>query len=208
MNETDISINNSGSQNSYTSASVSTPVQNGAYIEQTGSVQQGKTRSKWKKIFAIAGIFVILLGVFPGYLIFQGIKDGPQVQREVTDFLQRTSDNDLEGAYSMASDEFKKSVSKEDFIRTITLLPAQYKNFKEQKQEGFSVEANAGQPNLFKYSGTITYTDGDSGTLSAVLIKEAGGWKILSMTIYIDTERLEKFSQTDSGPVLGVSTDR
>lgn len=178
------------------------------YPQQPVYMQPEKPKSKWKKALIRIGILVLLLGLLFGYLILQGVKDAPKVQQKVTNFLQLVSNNDLETAYTLTSTQFKESTPKEDFIKAMSLFKAQYSGFKEQKQTGFSVEVNAGQPTLYKYSGTITYLDGDQGELAAVLLKEDGEWKILSIRVNVDIKRLEKFQQTDDKSVLGESTEK
>ncbi|OGH10354.1 MAG: hypothetical protein A2857_05590 [Candidatus Levybacteria bacterium RIFCSPHIGHO2_01_FULL_36_15] len=175
---------------------------------QPAYTQPEKPKSKWKKILAIFAVLILLGVALFGYLIFQGIKDAPQVQQKVTSFLSDVSNNDLETAYNLTSAQFKESTSKEDFTKARTLFKAQYAGFKEQKQTGFSVEANAGQPTLYKYSGAITYTDGDQGELSATLVKENGEYKILGIKVNVDIKRMEKFQQGSSDSVLGVGTEK
>lgn len=178
------------------------------YSQQPTYMQPEKPKSKWKKVLAIVGVLILLLMGLFGYLIFQGVKDSPQVQQKVTSFLNDVSNNDLDTAYNLTSTQFKESTSKEDFTKAMTLFKAQYTGFKEQKQTGFSVEANAGQPTLYKYSGAITYTDGDQGELAATLVKENGEWKILGIKVNVDIKRMEKYQQSNSNSVLGVSTEK
>jgi len=122
--------------------------------------------------------------------------------------LQDVSNNDLNTAYTLTSKQFRDATTMTDFSKAMPLLKAQFTGFKEQKQTGFSMEANAGQPTLYKYSGIITYTDGDQGELAAVLVKENSEWKILSINVNVSLKRGEKFQQTNSKSVLGISTER
>lgn len=167
-----------------------------------------KPKSKWKKILLIVGIIILLgFGVL-GIFFFQGFKDAPEVKEKVTTFLQDVSSNNLEGAYSLTSSEFQKHTSREDFIKAMTFFKAQYSGFKEQNQTGFRIEANTLKPNLYRYTGEITYDDGDKGDLNATLIKENGEYKIQYINIVVDIKRGEKFQQNTPNSTLGASTKR
>jgi flagellar basal body-associated protein FliL len=169
-------------------------------------VETPKPKSKWKKILLIIGI-IFLIGVAGlGYLLFQGVKDAPQVSAQVSSFMQFVSTGDFSDAYSLTSSQFKNSLSQQDFNSAMISFKAQYSGFQSQKQTGFSVEANAGQPTLYKYTGAITYDNGDEGMVTANLVKEDGGWKILYIKVNIDVKRLQEFQQQDQSSVLGVST--
>ena len=173
---------------------------------QPAYLQPEKPKSKWKKILLILGL-IFLLGVgLTGFLILQGFKDAPEVKQKVTIFLQDVSNNDLDGAYSLTSSEFQKATPREDFTKTMNLFKAQYSGFKEQNQTGFIIEANTLKPNLYQYSGEITYDDGDKGRLNATLIKENGDYKIHYINIVIDIKRGEKFRQNNPNSVLGAGT--
>ena len=175
-------------------------------IYQQPYVQSPKPKSNLKKIFLIIGLLILLGVVGFGYLIFQGVKDAPRVGEKVTMFLEYASNDDLEGAYATTSTEFMKTTTKEDFVRAMSVFKAQYTGFKEQKQTGFSVETNTGKPTQYKYSGIITYTDGDKGEVTAVLVKENEVWKVYGISVNVTVERLEKFQQDNKNSVLGVST--
>lgn len=175
---------------------------------QPSYLQPEKPNSKWKKIFLIVGIF-ILLGVGSlGFLIFQGFKDAPEVKQKVTTFLQYVSNNDLDGAYSLTSSEFQKVSPREDFTKAMNLFKAQYSGFKEQTQTGFRIEANTGEPTQYQYRGEITYSDEDKGEVNATLIKEGGEYKIRGIKVKVDIKRMEKFQQNTLNSTLGASSKR
>lgn len=151
------------------------------YFEQPLDIQSEKPRSKTKIIIIIVAVIgaLLLLGAgVLGFLIFQGVKDSSQVQQKVTSFLQYVSDSDLESAYKLTSDEFKQSTTFEDFNSETSLYKSQYSDFQKLDQTGFFIEAESGRPTTYKYSGTITYTEGDEGEVEAILIKEDGEYKI------------------------------
>jgi uncharacterized protein HemX len=137
-----------------------------------------KPKSKLKLILIVIAVLVFLGVVFFGFLLFQGVKDAPQVQYKVTSFMQNVSDGNLESAYGLASKEFKQTTSLTEFEKSVSLYKHQYSDFQKQDQTGFSVESQSGQPTLYQYTGIITYTDGDQGDIDATLVKEAGEYKI------------------------------
>lgn len=168
-------------------------------------IEAPKPKTKPNKILLIIGILFLLGVVIIGYLLFQGVKDAPQVKAEVSNFMQLVSGGDLTNAYSLTSSGFKNSVSSEDFSSAMNSFKAQYSGFQDQKQTGFSVEANAGQPTIYKYSGIISYDDGDKGEVTAKLVKEDGKWKILYISVNVEVKRMQKFQQQTKDSVLGVS---
>jgi hypothetical protein len=121
---------------------------------------------------------VLLVVAFFGFLLFQGLKDAPQIQSKVTFFMQYVSKDNLNSAYDLTSKEFKKTYSLEEFENLISTFKYQYSDFEKQKQTGFTVESVSGQPTLYQYLGEITYTDGDKGGIDATLVKEEGEYKI------------------------------
>jgi len=50
---------------------------------------------------------------------------------------------------------------------------------------------------LYQYSAVVTYTDGDTGDLVAVLVRENGNYKILSINVNVSIDRGEKFQQSE-----------
>lgn len=167
-----------------------------------------KSNSKWKKILLIIFGLFLLGGGLLGFLIYQGVKDAPQVQQEITTFLTTVSEGKYENAYSQTSSKFKEATSYEDFVKAMGLFKAQYSGFKEVSQTGFNIESNAGQPTVYSYSGTVMYDDGDQGQVAANLIKEDKEWKIISININVTIDRLEKFEQGSKDAVLGVSSQK
>lgn len=185
------------------------PITQNSYSSSiSADIEPKKSRSKIKIFLCAVGILFLLGFGLIGYLMYQGVKDSPQVQWTITNFLNDVSSNNFDSAYMLTSNDFKKSTPKEDFIKAMSLFKAQYSGFSEQKQTGFSVETNAGQPTLFKYSGVITYNDKDQGELSAVLVKEDNVWKILFIGVNVNLKRLEKFQQTNKSPVLGINVEK
>ena len=146
-----------------------------------------------KRKLIVGGILVIvlpLLGLL-GYLLFQGIGDAQKVQQRVTSFLSEVSSGNYENAYVQTSQIFKKSTTEEEFANSASALSPQYSDFQSQKQTGFSVEANLGQPTLYNYSGLINYTDGSKGVLEAVLTKEDGEWRLVSVDVTVGSSRTD-----------------
>ncbi len=160
-----------------------------------------KSRTSVKKLLGIIGGIIILIITGFGFLLYQGYKDGPEVAKSVTGFIQYVADKNIDQAYLLTSTEFKKTYPKEEFTKSMDLLEAQYSGFSEQKQTGFRIEANIGQPTLYKYSGTISYIDGDQGSIVANLIKEEGSYRIQWIEITIDVKRYDKFAQKNIPPL-------
>jgi hypothetical protein len=171
-------------------------------------IEPQKKKNIWKIILlTIVGLAVVGFAIV-GFLIFQGVKEAPEIEKKITEFLVNVSTSDLDAAYELTSEGFRKSTSKEDFATMLTQFEAQYSGFQEQQQTGFYVRADAGQPTFYDYTGTVTYTDGDSGEVTATLLKENGEWKILGIEVSIGVDRLRKFNSTNSNSVLGASTEK
>jgi hypothetical protein len=183
------------------------PAEPAQHMFQTYSEPE-KKKNIWKIILlTIVGVIVVGVAIL-GFLIFQGIQDAPEIEKTVTEFLVNVSTSNLEAAYKLTSEDFKKSTPREDFATMLTQFEAQYSGFQDQSQTGFYVRADAGKPTFYDYTGTVTYTDGDSGEVTATLLKENGEWKILGIEISIDANRLRKFNSANSSSVLGVSTEK
>lgn len=140
--------------------------------------EQPKTKSKLKIVLAIIGTLVLLVVVFFGFILFQSLKDAPQIQKKVSSFMQYVSKDDFNSAYYLTSKEFKKTYTLGEFEKLVSTYNYQYSDFEKQKQTGFVVEAVSGQPTLYQYIGEITYTNGDKGSIDATFVKEEGAYKI------------------------------
>ena len=162
-------------------------------IVASASAQPQKPKSKLKKVLLVAGSVVLLVAVWLGYLMFQGVKEGPIVEQQVTSFLQHISDNNLEKAYDLTSSTLQEVQTFGEFKRTMFVFEAQYSGFNSQTKTWFQIEQNVGQPTLYHYFGLINYTDGDQGNVRATLVKEKNEWKIQAINVNISIERVEKF---------------
>lgn len=184
--------------------------------QQTTSTLPGnpKRKSKLKKTLMVIGVLVIVVGIIIAgalllsSLIFKGVKDSPEVQSKVTNFMEHVSSESYQSAYALTSKDFKEVTPMDNFTRALSLFEAQYSGFQSQEQVGFYIEANAGQLTTYQYSAVVTYDNGDVGELLAVLVKEDGEYKILSMEVNVSIDRLEKFQQNSQDSVLGVSSKR
>lgn len=165
-----------------------------------------KNNIKIKLFFLFLGLIFVITGVAFGSLFTQSLDAGPKVKLIVGSFMQSVSSGDLNNAYALTSTEFQKSLPRADFDSAMNTFGAQYSGYKEQKQTGFSIQANVGEPTIYKYSGEITYEDGDKGEVEASLVKEANDWKIVYIKVDIDIKRMQKYQQATKESVLGVST--
>lgn len=173
-----------------------TPTGNSSNIPiSTPPLSPERPRSKLKKALAIiVGVVLVIAGI-TGYFLFQVFQEDPKVAPTVTSFLQDVSDDDLESAYAFTSDKFKEGVLFEDFAEFVStpLGQALFTEFEEQNQTEFKVEISLRGPTLYRYIGTITYTDGNQGDLEVTLVKEEGEWKIFWVDVSVGLERMEKF---------------
>lgn len=162
-------------------------------IQPTDTLKMKKTDKKWK-ILTLVGVAILLVIAFFGILFFQGIKDAPQIQQKITTFLQDASSGNYDAAYALMSKQLQGVLSLNDFEQTIKQNGnAQYSGFEEQKQTSFKVQTSAGQPNLYIYTGIITYTDGSQGEVYAQLVNESGDWKINDIKVNVSENRIKKF---------------
>ena len=60
-------------------------------------------------------------------------------------------------------------------------------------QTGFEISEETGEDTMYVYTGIVTYDNGDEGQLEAVLVKVNDEWKILSVDIVVEEERLDNF---------------
>ncbi len=146
--------------------------------QQPTQNERPKTKLKFKIILAIIGSLVLVVVVFFGFILFQGLKDAPQIKLKLTSFMRYVSEDNLEFAHNLTSKEFKRTYSLKEFEELISTYEYQYSDFENQKQTGFSVESVSGQPTLYQYLGEVTYTNGDKGDIDSTLVKEDGEFKI------------------------------
>ncbi|MBM3250892.1 MAG: hypothetical protein FJZ07_01490 [Candidatus Nealsonbacteria bacterium] len=154
-------------------------------------VQFQKPKSKLKKVLIVIGVIILLVAVLFGYFMFQGVKEGPIVERQVTLFLQYISDNNFEAAYDLTSSTLQNVQTFDEFKKVFSMLEAHYSGFNSQRKTGFKIEQMVGKPTLYHYSGLIEYTDGDQGNVRATLVKENDEWKIQTIHVNISIERFE-----------------
>lgn len=154
-------------------------------------------KSRLKILLLAGGVIVVLAAAVFGYVGFRGVQKGLKeanlAEKQLTLFLELVSDKKLEEAYGLTSEELRGAQSQEEFSNDLSTLEAQYSEFKSISQTGFFAEAKSGQPTTYEYSGIITYTDGDEGSVEATLVKEKGEWKIQYVYVEISNDRLEKF---------------
>jgi hypothetical protein len=174
-------------------------------VYQQPNIDPPKKKSILKKILIIIGILFLLGVAYFGYLMFQGFSNGPKVKAAIISFLQATSNNEIDKAYSLTTSSFREKISKADFTKSTIDFKAQNTGFKDLEETGFNINA---YPDHLQYvfSGIITYDDGEKGKVVAILVKEKGEWKIFNIDIGVSVERMKKFLQQNKDSVLGVST--
>jgi len=163
-------------------------------------------KSKLKKALIIIGVILLICGGFLGTLLIKGVKDAPEVGDKISSFMQHVSDRKYHDAYALTSNDFKEATPVSEFTRAMSIFKAQYTDFQFQEQAGFHIEANAGEPTLYEYTGIITYADGDQGELFAVLVEEGGEYKISYIEVNVPLDRIEKFQKSEQKSVFGVSS--
>jgi hypothetical protein len=68
-------------------------------------------------------------------------------------------------------------------------------DLKKQESTGYTVTVFAGQPTRYQYTGVVTYLDGTTGTVQAMLIKDDSELRIQSINVNASTERLKVFQE-------------
>ena len=158
-----------------------------------------KKKFGWKTIVLI--VIAVLVAGF-AYMIYQGVSDSPLVHAKLESFLQNVSDGDYDGAYTLTSVEFKDEVTRSDFTVFMDSSKAMYSDFGSLEQTGFVIESNNGQT-VFNYEGIITYTDGNTGDLTSVLVKRDDEYRIVNVNVSVDMERINKYPLSGNDSVLG-----
>ncbi len=102
----------------------------------------------------------------------------------------------MANAYALTTQTFQQSVSEEGFFQVMQQDKPQYSGFRGLTQTGFRVVANAGQPVLYEYSGSITYDNGDIGQVAATLSNESGQYEIQGINVTITPARLAEFQNS------------
>lgn len=152
-----------------------------------------KSKSRLKTVLAIIGGIVLLLVVIAGFGIMQGAREKSEVEPVLVAYMQAVSNNEIEKAYDLVSEEFKSVAPIEDFKNNQALFEAQYSGFQKLEYRGFRVNKVVGSPDVYQYFGLITYTNGDKGELTASLKKQSGVYKILGINVNIGVDRANAF---------------
>lgn len=161
--------------------------------------EKPQPKSRRKVLLLGGAVVIILAAAIAAYFAFRGaqnvVKEADLAEEQLVFLLQLISDKKFEEAYALMSRKVQEAQPQEEFSVALSELEAHYSGFKNLSQAGFHVEKKSGQPTIYEYSGTVTYTDGDTGDIEATLVKEKGQWKIEYVYVEISAERLEKFKK-------------
>lgn len=168
--------------------------------KQNINSQHPKANRKNLMVVIISLLFVcicsciLLLYFFVIAPFIQSDKENPVIQEKLTTFLQNVSSDNIEGAYALTSELFKDTQSLQEFRESINLYEAQYSGFSDLIPTKTFYNIAPWSARTCDYSGVITYNDGDSGTVTAILIKEGNEWKIQAISVNVDLKRYNDFN--------------
>ncbi len=156
---------------------------------------QPKKRSRLKIVFiSLASLFLLGLLAF-GLLSFYGYKNAHAITASVKSFLQATSNGNLDGAYALTTQNLHDTISRAEFTKTIDDSKAQFTDFERIETIHYKDSIVHDGHVYFGLIGTVTYTDGHQGELSAILLKEDGEWRVAGIEVDVSPARLEKFQE-------------
>ena len=157
-----------------------------------------KPKKLWKWILLIVGVIVIIFVIWFGFLIYSGFKNEAVVKPILIEYIQDLGAGNLNVAYNdLSSNDMKNAVSFEQFQEAVGVMPCLYTGFQSLNLSGFNVQAT-NNGTFYTYTGTITYSNGDRGALSAILEKDNGEFKVYGLHINITPERFKSLCENQS----------
>lgn len=171
------------------------------YNQNQETIQpQGKKQKNKKVIACISGclLLIILIMVGAGFgffslgkVMFEGSKEA---SRNITNYLELISSNNISDAYDLTSKDFKKEFPEQKFSEMMSSYEYEprFKHFKSQRLTSIKIN-QTNDKKIYIYSGEITYDDGDKGQLNATLIREGDEAKIQEIDVKVGWERTKKF---------------
>lgn len=142
-------------------------------------------KSKLKKILIIIGLVIVAVMIVKGLIFYKGLKDGQIISEKTTEFMQLVSGNSIQDAYEMTSIDFRRTNSLKDFEKFAEDFDFLFSNFKQQEQTGFYYETGTGGT-YYEYTGSTIYTNGHTGELTAIFVKEGGEYKMQRFDAEVD----------------------
>lgn len=150
-------------------------------------------KTKWLVPVIVAGL---LFWSIIGYITYKNVTtDLASIERITDSFLAHTSTADYQTAYQFMSEQTKKKISFTTFKDGVSYPKGLYVGIQKVEFFNFQYYFYSGQPVTLNYKGGITYDDNTTGTLTATFIKENDQWKIKSIWIYAEPERIKKFQK-------------
>ncbi len=143
------------------------------------------SQSATKKWLIAAACGIVLTGAFIAgaiYLFAGSLNESKDITNEVSRFLELTSRDDAQNAYGYLASDLRQELTFVDFKALIESQPY-FVNVSDLNVRGWQKKYQIGGPTSFSLSGTISYIDGEQADLEAVLVKEAGVWKIHNLSI-------------------------
>ncbi len=138
----------------------------------------------------------LLITVFSfGWFTFQKAEAGMQnVELLTNTFLAKTSRGEYENTYSMMAEVARREISYGQFKDSLTYPKGIFTEITTVRVTSYSFMYYIGQGMTINFTGYVVYSDGNTGDLTATYIEENGEWKITSMRIFPNIDRLKKFN--------------
>lgn len=139
-------------------------------------------------------IGVISLFVFAVFLASCGdlAASNDELSPPLDSFLKATSSGDIDTAWQWVSDHAKQAKTKDSLAKFVSDQPYLFKDYKSFVIKNTNITSMSGQPTVADIAGTISYTDGDTGTFTARLEKQNEGWRVLAINITVSPERIKR----------------
>ena len=119
-----------------------------------------------------------------GYGVYKGLDESAETKAVLSEFLEHTSGGNTQAAYAMFTSEAQAVTPYADFARMPEASP--FRDFEKLNTKGWNINFQSGAETTMEYEGKVTYRRGGTGTLRAILVKQAGTWKIHSLAIQPD----------------------
>lgn len=120
-------------------------------------------------------------------------KDADQASAAVTQVMRAASDRDVNTFYGMLSTDLKRQLPKAQAAKLLTTGAAQFRGFSSQRMTGYKVRLNTNSPTVLEYAGAITYDDGETGTVTADLVREDGVLRLTYVNVVVPQARIDRF---------------
>jgi hypothetical protein len=166
--------------------------------------QGGRRRLTVGSLVLLGFLLGTALGCAPTRHVRHAEPGAGPARQEVATFLQYAARNEVDNAYALLSEEARRTTTREQMAQLLASREL-FTGYSQLRQITFQTQAVVGQPARYHYSGTIIYTDGEQGQVTAVLVKDRGALKLSRIQVTVSPQRVARF-QPGTTPAASAPT--